>query len=57
MGKLALSAKEVVLTGGLCEIPFIREMLSQKISTTIESDPLARYAGAIGASLYAVKLN
>ena len=34
-------------------MPFIMEMLSEKIGKPVKSAPLARYAGAIGAALYA----
>lgn len=40
----------VVLTGGLCQVPYILEVLSTKLGTTVETQPLARYAGAIGAA-------
>ncbi len=41
----------IYLTGGLCEIdPFI-ELLSLKLETKVKTDPLARYAGSIGAAL------
>lgn len=56
MGKLQCSGKKLYLTGGLCEIPLICEMLSQKIGADVNSVPLARFAGAIGAALYASKL-
>lgn len=56
MGKIGGITGSVFLTGGLCEIPFIREMLSEKVGATVESAPLARYAGAIGAALYACKM-
>lgn len=55
-GRLGEAAGRVYLTGGLCDIPFIREMLSEKTGVRVESAPLARYAGAIGAGLYARNL-
>ena len=44
---------KVVLTGGLCECQYLIHRLSQKIGREIHSDPLARYAGALGAALIA----
>lgn len=51
------SAGRVALTGGLCDLPFILSLLSEKLGTEVVTHPLARYAGAIGAALYAEKLN
>lgn len=46
----------VFLTGGLCELdPFV-ELLSEKLETKVKTNPLARYAGSIGAALLAKKL-
>lgn len=46
----------VFLTGGLCELePFIK-LLSQKLGTEVQTNPLARYAGSLGAALLAKKL-
>ncbi len=43
----------IYLTGGLCEInPFV-ELLSLKLQTDVKTDPLARYAGSIGAGVLA----
>lgn len=43
----------IYLTGGLCEVgPFV-ELLSEKIDTEIKTNPLARYAGSIGAAILA----
>jgi len=47
--------RAVYLTGGLCETPFILEILSEKLGTEVRSNPLARYAGALGAALLAAK--
>ena len=41
------------LTGGLCEDPYVLERLSLALHAPVESVPLARYAGAIGAALTA----
>lgn len=46
----------VVLTGGLCQVPYILEALSAKLGAAVETQPLARYAGAIGAALTAKTL-
>ena len=51
------SVSKVALTGGLCDLPFILSLLSEKLGTDVVTHPLARYAGAIGAALYAEKLN
>ena len=43
----------IYLTGGLCELePFI-ELLSDKLGIKVITNPLARYAGSIGAALLA----
>ncbi|MGN1167131.1 MAG: acyl-CoA dehydratase activase [Lachnospiraceae bacterium] len=42
------------LTGGLCEDEYIIERLSKALGAPVESTPLARYAGAIGAAILAV---
>lgn len=43
----------IYLTGGLCEVePFIK-LLSLKLDTKVKTNPLARYAGSIGAALLA----
>ena len=44
------------LTGGLCECEYIREALSKKLGKEVISSPDARYAGAIGAALSAMKI-
>ena len=41
------------LTGGLCEDEYIIERLSKALGASVESTPLARYAGAIGAAILA----
>lgn len=41
------------LTGGLCEDPYIVERLSKALRAPVETTPLARYAGAIGAAILA----
>lgn len=43
----------IYLTGGLCEVkPFI-DLLSLKLEREVETNPLARYAGSIGAAILA----
>ena len=44
---------KLVLTGGLSECDYLIRRLSQKIGQPIYSDPLGRYAGALGAALIA----
>ena len=44
---------KVVLTGGLCECEYLIHRLSQKIGREIHSNPMGRYAGALGAALIA----
>ena len=44
------------LTGGLCECSYIREALSAELGSEVISGPRARYAGAIGAALSAMKI-
>jgi activator of 2-hydroxyglutaryl-CoA dehydratase len=46
---------EVFLTGGLCDSPYVREFLSEKLGREIITHPFARYAGALGAALIAGK--
>lgn len=46
-------ADQYFLTGGLCEDPYIIGRLSHALGAPVESVPLARYAGAIGAALLA----
>lgn len=41
------------LTGGLCEDPYVISRLENALKAPVTSDPLARYAGAIGAALMA----
>ena len=45
----------VILTGGLCECGFLREVLSDKLKTDVATSPDDRYAGAVGAALLASK--
>lgn len=46
-------SNSIYLTGGLCEVkPFI-DLLSLKLEREVETNPLARYAGSIGAAILA----
>ena len=55
-GKHASSNTNFYLTGGLCESHYIIESLSNKLGSTVISNPLGRYAGAVGAALIAKSL-
>ena len=46
---------DLYLTGGLCDSPYFIRILSQKTNRNIRTHPMARYAGALGASLAAAK--
>lgn len=54
-GRLDQTKEQYCLTGGLCDCPFIVEALSRHLGQPVITRPLARYAGAIGAALYARK--
>ena len=43
-----------VLTGGLCDEPFLVERLSAALGASVRTCPEARFAGALGAALAAV---
>ena len=43
----------VLLTGGLCQCDYLIQRLSEKIGREVLSDPMGRYAGALGAALIA----
>lgn len=43
----------LLLTGGLCECDYLIKRLSDKIGREVLSDPMGRYAGALGAALIA----
>lgn len=43
----------LLLTGGLCECEYLIHRLSEKLGRQVLSDPLGRYAGALGAALIA----
>ncbi len=48
-------ADKYFLTGGLCEDDYVRERLELALNAPVESTPLARYAGAIGAAILAAE--
>lgn len=47
----------VFLTGGLCEYAYIAESLSRLLNTQVKTDPLGRFAGAIGAAICTYEKN
>lgn len=53
--KRLISANVVCLTGGLCDSTYIIDALSGVLRTQVLSNERGRYAGAIGAALYARK--
>lgn len=44
---------DVMLTGGLSECSYLLERLGAKLGVKVHSDPMGRYAGALGAALIA----
>lgn len=44
----------ICLTGGLCEESYLVESLAEKLHSPILADPLARFAGAVGAARIAL---
>lgn len=44
---------EVLLTGGLCESGYLVDRLSRRLGAEVHSNPMGRYAGALGAALIA----
>ena len=53
--RLLQAGGDVCLTGGLCELPYLRQALEKKLGGEVPTSPDARYAGAIGAALLARK--
>ena len=51
--RLLKEGSPVFLTGGLCDYTYIAESLSRLLNTLVTTDPLGRFAGAIGAALCA----
>jgi len=54
--RMQIEGRKLCLTGGLCECDYIVEALSNTLHAAVETNPQGRYAGAIGAALYAMKL-
>ena len=44
---------DLLLTGGLCECEYLHRRLSEKLGSPVQSHPMGRYAGALGAALIA----
>lgn len=55
--KMSDDADLVYLTGGLCELDYIIKSISKAIEKEVISLPMARYAGAMGAAMFAAELN
>jgi predicted CoA-substrate-specific enzyme activase len=51
------AGREFFLSGGLCESEYLRKRLSGKLQAPMFSDPLARWAGALGAAVLAEKID
>jgi len=51
------SASDVCLTGGLCELEYLRKALEDELGRPVSAKPDGRYAGAIGAALSAAGMN
>lgn len=47
---------DILLTGGLCDSPYLVEQLSYKLKCPVYTHAMGRYAGALGAALTARKL-
>ena len=54
--KLMKDGEPVYLTGGLCEQKSFITALGNRLGHEVDSDDKARFAGAIGAALFAMKL-
>lgn len=55
-GKLSFGKGALCLTGGLCDFGYFREMLGRVFRREVLTSPDARFAGAVGAALYALSL-
>ena len=55
-GKMRFEKAEICLTGGLCDFPYVQKTLSKAFGTEVRTGPDARYAGAVGAALYALSI-
>ena len=47
---------QYLLTGGLCDLPYICRRLSEKLQAPVKTEKMCRYAGALGAALKAEQL-
>ena len=54
--KMVNDVEIIYLTGGLCELDYVIETLSKMIGKEIKTIPDARFAGALGAALFAKEL-
>ncbi len=54
--RIHTDAETVCLTGGLCEFDYLIQCLSAQLGKPVISGPDARYAGAVGAALTAIKM-
>lgn len=54
--KLRLGSGPLCLTGGLCDFPFVLQRLSRVFNREVLTSQDARFAGALGAALYAAAL-
>ena len=55
-GKMAPGKEPLYLTGGLCDFPFVTERLGRAFGREVRTQLDARFAGAVGAALYALTL-
>ncbi len=55
-GRLSGLGKDLYLTGGLCGCPYVVKAPSDTLERLVSTCPEARYAGAIGAAVSALKL-
>ena len=56
-GKLSFGKGALCLTGGLCDFAYFREVLGRTFRGEVLTSPDARFAGAVGAALYALALD
>ncbi|MDL2253535.1 acyl-CoA dehydratase activase [Ruminococcaceae bacterium OttesenSCG-928-I18] len=50
------AGKVYYLSGGLCESAYLRRRLCEKLGAEVFSEPMARYAGALGAAILASRI-
>lgn len=53
---LQIPADKYILTGGFCENHYFIKELSKALNAPVDSSPQARFAGAIGAAVYASEI-